>query len=99
VTGVGTGTRSQPRCQGAAQRHFRLQIGGRARPRMMSLAETTMTADSLQPTAYGFGRMQRRNTPERSAVSRKPMARPDALVYELYGLTQEEVSIVEGERG
>ena len=39
-----------------------------------------------------------RNTPERLAVSRKPMALPDALVYELYGLTQEEVAVVEGER-
>jgi hypothetical protein len=30
-------------------------------------------------------------------VSRKPMAFPDALVYELYGLTEEEVRIVRGE--
>jgi hypothetical protein len=29
-------------------------------------------------------------------VSRKPMALPDALVYELYGLTEDEIRIVEG---
>jgi len=29
-------------------------------------------------------------------VSRKPIALPDALVYELYGLTEEEIRIVEG---
>jgi hypothetical protein len=29
-------------------------------------------------------------------VSRKPMALPDALVYELYGLTKDEIRIVEG---
>ncbi len=32
---------------------WRLQIGGRARPRMVSLVETMMTADGLRPTAYG----------------------------------------------
>ena len=31
------------------------------------------------------------------AVSRKPIALPDALVYELYGLTEDEIRIVEGE--
>jgi hypothetical protein len=30
------------------------------------------------------------------AVSRKPMALPDALVCELYGLTEEEIKIAEG---
>jgi hypothetical protein len=30
------------------------------------------------------------------AVSRKPIALPDALVYELYGLTEEEIRTVEG---
>jgi hypothetical protein len=31
-------------------------------------------------------------------VSRKPIALlPDALVYELYGLTEDEIRIVEGE--
>jgi hypothetical protein len=30
-------------------------------------------------------------------VSRKPIAVPDTLVYELYGLTEEEVRIVEGD--
>jgi hypothetical protein len=30
------------------------------------------------------------------AVSRKPIALPDALVYELYGLMEEEIKIVEG---
>ena len=29
-------------------------------------------------------------------MSRKPIALPDALVYELYGLTEEEIRIVEG---
>jgi len=29
-------------------------------------------------------------------VSRKPIALSDALVYELYGLTEEEVRIVQG---
>jgi len=28
-------------------------------------------------------------------VSRKPLALPDALVYELYGLTEEEIGVVE----
>ncbi len=54
-----------------------------------------MTADGFQLTAYGLGRMRRRNTPEPLAVSRKPMARPDALVYELYGLTEEKIGTVE----
>jgi hypothetical protein len=36
-----------------------------------------------------------RNTPERLAVSRKPTALPDALVYELYGLTDEEIRVAE----
>ena len=31
-----------------------------------------------------------------SAVSRKPMALPDALVYELYGLTEDVIRTVEG---
>jgi hypothetical protein len=61
-------------------------------------AKTPLTADSLRLTAYGFGRMQRRNTREPLAVSRKPKVVP-ALVYELYGLTEEETQIVEGERG
>jgi hypothetical protein len=30
------------------------------------------------------------------AVSREPIALPDALVYELYGLTEEEIRIVNG---
>ena len=30
------------------------------------------------------------------AVSRKPIALPDAPVYELYGLTKDEIRIVEG---
>ncbi|MCX6842540.1 MAG: hypothetical protein NTX53_09705 [candidate division WOR-3 bacterium] len=33
------------------------------------------------------------------AVSRKPMALSDALVYELYGLTEEEIGIAKGEEG
>ena len=30
-------------------------------------------------------------------MSRKPIALPDALVYELHGLTDDEIRIVEGE--
>jgi len=36
-----------------------------------------------------------RDTSEPLAVSRKPMAISDALVYELYGLTKDEIGIVE----
>ena len=36
-----------------------------------------------------------RNASEPLAVSRKPMAHPDALVYELYGLTEVEIRIME----
>ena len=36
-----------------------------------------------------------RSRMEPLAVSRKPLALPDALVYELYGLTDEEIRIVE----
>ena len=43
-------------------------------------------ADSLRPTAYGMNRGCWRSCMEPLAVSRKPMALPDALVYELYGL-------------
>jgi hypothetical protein len=44
----------------------------------------TLTADSLRlATSNGCST---RNTPEPLAVSRRPMALPDALVYELYGL-------------
>jgi hypothetical protein len=39
-----------------------------------------------------------RNTPERLAVSRRPMAVSDALVYESYGLAEEDRRIVEGKR-
>jgi hypothetical protein len=52
-----------------------------------------LTACSLQlAAADGCGS---RSTPEPLAVRRKPMASP-ALVYELYGLTEEEIRIVEG---
>jgi len=52
-----------------------------------------LTADSLQLTAsVGYGI---RNTPERLAVSRRPMVLPDALVYELYGLSEDEIRIIE----
>jgi len=37
------------------------------------------------------------NMPEPLTVSRKPMALPDALVYEPYVLTEEEIAVVEGE--
>ena len=52
-----------------------------------------MKADGLQPAAYGLGRM--RCLKHAGAVRRKPMVIPDALVYELYGLTEEEIGIVE----
>jgi len=39
---------------------------------------------------------RRTRTSYGAAVSRKPMARPDALVYELYGPTDDEIRIVEG---
>ena len=43
------------RYQGAAARHFRLQIVDwpKDRHRMISLVETMMTADGLRLTAYG----------------------------------------------
>ena len=53
-------------------------------------------ADSLRPTAYGMNRGCWRSCREPLAVRRKPMALPDALVYELYGLTKDEIRIVEG---
>jgi hypothetical protein len=52
-----------------------------------------MTANGFQLTAYGLGWMRRQK--RAGAASRKPMALPDALVYELYGLTEEEIRIVE----
>ena len=55
--------------------------------------ETMMTADSLQLTACGLGRM--RCMKHAGAVRRKPMVIPDALVYELCGLTEEEIGIDE----
>ena len=67
-----------------------------AEPGMLGRVETMqMTADGLR---HGMkGRYTQRSS-EPLAVSRKPMAIPDALVYELYGLTEEEVRIVGGER-
>ena len=63
----------------------------------VGLVETMrMTADGFQLTAYGLGRM--RGQKDAGAVSRRPMALPDALVHELYGLSEEETQIVEGER-
>jgi hypothetical protein len=52
-----------------------------------------MTADSQQPSAYSLGRMRRQR--RAGAASRRRMALPDALVYELYGLTEDEIRIVE----
>jgi hypothetical protein len=46
----------------------------------------TLTADSLRLAASDACSV--RNTPELLAVSRKPTVLPDALVYELYGLTE-----------
>ncbi|MCX6843944.1 MAG: hypothetical protein NTX53_16905 [candidate division WOR-3 bacterium] len=54
----------------------------------------TLTADSLRLAAPDG--CSTRNTSEPLAVNRKPIALPDALVYELYGLTEEEIRIVEG---
>ena len=48
-----------------------------------------------------FGGLVHRDIVHRSeplAVSRKPMAISDALVHELYRLTEEEIRIVNGER-
>jgi hypothetical protein len=56
-----------------------------------------VTADSLQLTAYGLGRKRGQN--DAGAVSLKPMALRDALVYDLYGLAEEEVRMVEGVHG
>jgi hypothetical protein len=70
---------------------------------MVSLVETlprlhvknrTLTADGQRLAASA--RCSTGATPELLAVSRRPMAHPDALVYELYGLTDEEIAIVEG---
>jgi hypothetical protein len=55
----------------------------------------TLTADSFRLAAPA-GRSAS-STSEPSAVSRRLMALPDALVYELYGLTEEEIRIEEGE--
>ena len=44
-------------------------------------------------TAYSLGLMQCQK--HAGAVSRRPTAIPDALVYELYGLTEEEIRVVE----
>jgi hypothetical protein len=49
----------------------------------------TLTADSLRLAASEGG--STRNTSEPLAVSRKPMAIPDALVYQFYGLTEQEI--------
>ena len=54
-----------------------------------------MMADSLQLAAYSLQTGCWRTYSERQAVSSKPIA-PDTLVYELYGLTEEETQIVEG---
>ena len=58
-------------------------------------AKTPMTADSLRLTACGLGRIPSQKQSEPLAVSRKPMVVP-ALAYELYGLTEGEIGIVEG---
>jgi hypothetical protein len=50
------------------------------------MVETMVTADSLQLTVYGLGRM--RCMKHAGAVRRMPMVIPDALVCELYGITE-----------
>jgi len=52
-----------------------------------------MTANGFQLTAYSLGRT--RCQKRAGAASRKPMALPDALVYELYGLTEVEIRMME----
>ena len=58
--------------------------------RVMSDERGTTSAerDDEQLTAYGSDGCSAGNTPEPLAVSRKPMPLSDALVYELYGLTE-----------
>jgi hypothetical protein len=64
----------------------------------MSDKRGTMSAecDGLQLTAHGLGRM--RGQKDAGAVSLRPTAVLDALVYGLYGLTEEEIRIVEGRK-
>jgi hypothetical protein len=54
--------------------------------RIAGMVETMLTADSLRPLTDAEAETRR---------SRKPMARPDALVYELYGLTEVEIRMME----
>ena len=80
-----------------------MNAGRDCRPPTACPVETMMTADSLRLTACGLGRMRRQK--HAGAVSRRPMANVrqlaatdkqiDTLVYELYGLTEEEVRVVE----
>jgi hypothetical protein len=52
------------------------------------------SADGPQLAAYSFRPKDKDVTLGLLAVSRKPMARSDALVYELYGLTEDKIRIV-----
>jgi hypothetical protein len=67
---------------------------GRGRDRRR-LGSSPLTADSLRLAA--FDGCSGRNTPEPLAARRKPTDLPDALAYELYGLTEGEIRAVEGE--
>ena len=75
--------------------------------RMVGMVETMMTADSLQLTAYGQNENEMRivkdlpkaKTPHEAETLQRQMEATDGqidmLVYELYGLTEEEIGIVE----
>jgi hypothetical protein len=76
---------------------------------MVGLVETMMTVDSLQLTAYGpdedeiriVANLPKAKTPHELESLQRQIAATDkaidTLVCELYGLTKEEVRIVEGE--
>ena len=57
-------------------------------------AKTAQTTYGRRLTAYGMRGRYSQCSSEPLAVSRKPIALPDALVHGLYGLTEEEIRIV-----
>jgi hypothetical protein len=60
----------------------------------LHVKKRTLTADSQRLAATDG--CSGGHTSEQLAVSRRPMAIPDALVYEFCGLTEKGISIVEG---
>ena len=60
----------------------------------IGVVEGAAEADSLRLAAFDGCSAGKR--PERLAFSRRPMALPNALAYELYRLTEDEIRIVEG---